>query len=97
MVRALRSTAHWILLADVLNNFEKSSVASGDQRIFILGAKDLVYLPTYSFVRDEHSAVQRCPTFFHLLPKLLIVVELGCDQFLEDLIRAFPQSAKRPA
>jgi hypothetical protein len=35
MVRALRSTAHWILLADVLNNFEKSSVASGDQRIFI--------------------------------------------------------------
>jgi hypothetical protein len=57
---------------------------------FSLGAKDLVYLLTYSFVRDEHSAVQRCQTFFDLLPKPLIVVEVGCDQFLEDLIRAFP-------
>jgi len=35
--------------------------------------------------------------FFHLLPKPRIVVELGCDQFLDDLIRAIPQSAKRPA
>jgi len=35
MVRAPRSTADWILLTEVLNNFEKSSVASGDQRILI--------------------------------------------------------------
>jgi len=96
MVRAPHSTADWILLTEVSTILRSHRWLRATSE-FSLGAKDLVYLPTYSFVRDEHSAVQRCPTFFHLLPKPLIVVELGCDQFLEDLIRAFPQSAKRPA